>query len=123
MLHVNWDYVSVMDKRTKESKSAATIRRRTHRNSALSSFLNWRQKLTGADQNSRESDDDAVAARQTSEDFLSSSKLIRTIMSSQRTLLLALLAFRILNSLLIQTSFVPDEYWQSTEVAHRMAFG
>ncbi|XP_068060115.1 GPI mannosyltransferase 3-like isoform X2 [Anomalospiza imberbis] len=37
--------------------------------------------------------------------------------------LLALaLALRTLNCFLVQTSFVPDEYWQSLEVAHRMVF-
>ncbi|XP_051484770.1 GPI mannosyltransferase 3 isoform X2 [Apus apus] len=37
--------------------------------------------------------------------------------------LLALsLALRALNCFLVQTSFVPDEYWQSLEVAHRMVF-
>ncbi|XP_051678315.1 GPI mannosyltransferase 3 isoform X1 [Oryctolagus cuniculus] len=32
------------------------------------------------------------------------------------------IALRILNCFLVQTSFVPDEYWQSLEVAHRMVF-
>ncbi|XP_029430898.1 GPI mannosyltransferase 3 [Rhinatrema bivittatum] len=36
--------------------------------------------------------------------------------------LLLSIAFRILNCFLVQTSFVPDEYWQSLEVAHRMIF-
>lgn len=37
--------------------------------------------------------------------------------------LLALtVGLRTLNCFLVQTSFVPDEYWQSLEVAHRMAF-
>ncbi|NXM33164.1 PIGB mannosyltransferase, partial [Oxyruncus cristatus] len=37
--------------------------------------------------------------------------------------LLALaVALRALNCVLVQTSFVPDEYWQSLEVAHRMVF-
>lgn len=31
-------------------------------------------------------------------------------------------AVRVLNCALVRTSFVPDEYWQSLEVAHRMAF-
>lgn len=31
-------------------------------------------------------------------------------------------AFRLINCLLVQTSFVPDEYWQSLEVSHRMVF-
>ena len=35
----------------------------------------------------------------------------------------ALLAFRCVNALLLQTSFVPDEYWQSLEVAHKVVFG
>ncbi|XP_062860533.1 GPI mannosyltransferase 3 [Trichomycterus rosablanca] len=30
--------------------------------------------------------------------------------------------FRLVNCLLVQTSFVPDEYWQSLEVSHRMVF-
>lgn len=33
------------------------------------------------------------------------------------------LLVRCLNVLLCQTAFVPDEYWQSLEVAHRAAFG
>nr|DBA31736.1 TPA: hypothetical protein GDO54_007521 [Pyxicephalus adspersus] len=32
------------------------------------------------------------------------------------------IAFRILNCFMVQTSFVPDEYWQSLEVAHNMTF-
>uniref|UniRef100_A0A8B9DXE9 Mannosyltransferase n=1 Tax=Anser cygnoides TaxID=8845 RepID=A0A8B9DXE9_ANSCY len=32
-------------------------------------------------------------------------------------------AVRVLNCALVRTSFVPDEYWQSLEVAHRMAYG
>ena len=34
-----------------------------------------------------------------------------------------LVAFRIINAVLCQTAFVPDEPWQSLEVAHRMVFG
>ncbi|KAM9409446.1 GPI mannosyltransferase 3 isoform 1-T4 [Pholidichthys leucotaenia] len=30
--------------------------------------------------------------------------------------------FRLINCLLVQSSFVPDEYWQSLEVSHRMVF-
>ena len=43
--------------------------------------------------------------------------------SIPRILILLFLAFRILNSLLIETFHVPDEYWQSIEVAHRAVFG
>lgn len=32
-------------------------------------------------------------------------------------------AARALNCALVRTSFVPDEYWQSLEVAHRVVFG
>lgn len=49
-------------------------------------------------------------------------QVIRLIMSSEQTLFLGLLAFRVINALILQTSFVPDEYWQSIEVAHNMAF-
>lgn len=30
--------------------------------------------------------------------------------------------FRLINCFLVRTSFVPDEYWQSLEVSHRMVF-
>ena len=33
------------------------------------------------------------------------------------------LSFRLSNALLCKTSFVPDEYWQSLEVAHKRTFG
>lgn len=35
----------------------------------------------------------------------------------------AVLVFRLWNALFVRTAFNPDEYWQSTEVAHRMVFG
>ena len=34
-----------------------------------------------------------------------------------------LLSFRLSNALLCKTSFVPDEYWQALEVAHKRTFG
>ncbi|XP_063305143.1 GPI mannosyltransferase 3 isoform X3 [Pelobates fuscus] len=37
-------------------------------------------------------------------------------------LVLFTIAFRVLNCFMVQTSFVPDEYWQSLEVAHNMTF-
>ncbi|XP_043777083.1 GPI mannosyltransferase 3 isoform X4 [Cervus elaphus] len=37
-------------------------------------------------------------------------------------LILFIIALRICNCFLVQTSFVPDEYWQSLEVAHHMVF-
>jgi hypothetical protein len=33
------------------------------------------------------------------------------------------LAFRLMNAMLVQTYFNPDEHWQALEVAHRIAFG
>lgn len=44
-------------------------------------------------------------------------------MSDGWRLPLELLLFRTANALLIRTSFNPDEYWQSIEVAHRLVFG
>ena len=38
-------------------------------------------------------------------------------------MLAVLIGFRIINALVCTTAFVPDEYWQSLEVAHRMTFG
>nr|KAF6486504.1 phosphatidylinositol glycan anchor biosynthesis class B [Rousettus aegyptiacus] len=37
-------------------------------------------------------------------------------------LVLFTIALRLCNCFLVQTSFVPDEYWQSLEVAHHMVF-
>ena len=59
----------------------------------------------------------------TDEGIAASPPLLRLIMSNDWILFLALLSFRSINALMIQTSFVPDEYWQSVEVAHNMAFG
>ncbi|XP_037070567.1 GPI mannosyltransferase 3-like isoform X2 [Pollicipes pollicipes] len=36
---------------------------------------------------------------------------------------LVLLAIRLASVVLTQTSFVPDEYWQSLEIAHKISFG
>ncbi|MCO5564107.1 hypothetical protein L7F22_017763 [Adiantum nelumboides] len=42
---------------------------------------------------------------------------------SESKLLLSCIAFRLLNAIVLQTFFNPDEYWQSVEVAHRIVFG
>ncbi|CDS37232.1 GPI mannosyltransferase 3 [Echinococcus multilocularis] len=39
-----------------------------------------------------------------------------------RLLFLGLIAFRLVNALMIRTTFVPDEVWQLVEVAHRWAY-
>ena len=41
----------------------------------------------------------------------------------ERYLAAGLLLFRIVNTFLTQTFFVPDEFWQGPEVAHRIVFG
>lgn len=45
------------------------------------------------------------------------------LFSSSKRVLAFCLAFRLVNSILIQTYFNPDEYWQSLEVAHHVVFG
>ncbi|XP_014509372.1 GPI mannosyltransferase 3 isoform X1 [Vigna radiata var. radiata] len=42
---------------------------------------------------------------------------------SHKRIFLLCLAFRMVNSVLVQTYFNPDEHWQGPEVAHRVAFG
>ncbi|KAM7541781.1 hypothetical protein Aperf_G00000011294 [Anoplocephala perfoliata] len=43
--------------------------------------------------------------------------------NSSLFILSGLILFRLLNALLIRTTFVPDEVWQSVEVAHHWVFG
>lgn len=45
-----------------------------------------------------------------------------TPLSPKRVFVICL-GFRMLNSLLVQTYFNPDEHWQALEVAHRITFG
>ncbi|KAK6942377.1 GPI mannosyltransferase [Dillenia turbinata] len=42
---------------------------------------------------------------------------------SPRRVFTVCLVFRLVNSLLVQTYFNPDEHWQGPEVAHRLVFG
>ena len=56
-------------------------------------------------------------------DFLQESKEGEGLFRNQRKLLLSLVVFRILNAFVIRTFFVPDEYWQGPEVAHKLVFG
>ncbi|XP_037689823.1 GPI mannosyltransferase 3 isoform X3 [Choloepus didactylus] len=46
----------------------------------------------------------------------------RDLLGENIYLVLFTMALRIFNCFLVQTSFVPDEYWQSLEVAHHMVF-
>ncbi|KAK1549848.1 hypothetical protein Q3G72_008903 [Acer saccharum] len=45
------------------------------------------------------------------------------LFSSDKSIFAACLAFRVVNALLIQTYFNPDEHWQALEVAHHIVFG
>ncbi|KAK9097974.1 hypothetical protein Syun_025019 [Stephania yunnanensis] len=45
------------------------------------------------------------------------------LFSSSRRVFALCLMFRMVNSLLVQTYFNPDEHWQALEVAHRIVFG
>lgn len=40
-----------------------------------------------------------------------------------RAVFLGVLTFRLANACALQTWFVPDEQWQSLEVAHRLVYG
>uniref|UniRef100_A0A914V314 Mannosyltransferase n=1 Tax=Plectus sambesii TaxID=2011161 RepID=A0A914V314_9BILA len=57
--------------------------------------------------------------------MVSVARLILAIvkMWSEHRLLCVAVAFRLFNCLLVQTWFVPDEYFQAVEPAHRLAFG
>lgn len=44
-------------------------------------------------------------------------------LSVERRYFLIFLFVRLFSVWLVQTWFVPDEYWQSLEVAHRLVFG
>lgn len=57
------------------------------------------------------------------EQISSSQPKVEANLHSQQMLLLFLVVFRIFNACLIQTWFVPDEFWQGPEVAHRLVFG
>lgn len=52
-----------------------------------------------------------------------SSILKRSRGVSEVNILLGLIIFRLCNVFLVQTWFVPDEYWQGPEVAHGMVYG
>ncbi|XP_066593990.1 GPI mannosyltransferase 3 [Prorops nasuta] len=43
--------------------------------------------------------------------------------SRKRKIFFVLILWRLLSVVLVQTAHVPDEYWQSLEVAHKLAFG
>ncbi|KAK7488449.1 hypothetical protein BaRGS_00020234 [Batillaria attramentaria] len=102
---------------TKTSKSTAMIRRRRQKPPS-SEFSKARNKTL-----SSSICDEKKEHQQTllCEDIVGS-PTIQKIMSSDKTVFLGLLVIRLVNAMLIQTFFVPDEFWQSLEVAHKMVF-
>lgn len=48
---------------------------------------------------------------------------IQALLTSSREVFILCLVARIINSLLVQTYFNPDEHWQALEVAHHITFG
>ncbi|XP_061347460.1 mannosyltransferase APTG1 isoform X2 [Gastrolobium bilobum] len=68
-------------------------------------------------------DNDADKYRVQTSNFPKSDSEHLSFWSSQKRVFGFCLAFRILNSLLVQSYFNPDEHWQGPEVAHRIAFG
>ena len=108
--------VSIMN--IKESKSAATIRRKRPQMGPSNAVLQRHKSLDDHFDPSAEDpeyyDTELVEG---------GPPLLRLLLSNDWILFLGLLSFRTINALMIQTSYVPDEYWQSLEVAHNMAFG
>lgn len=113
-----------MDKRVKESKSAATIRRRTNHGVPFGNFFSFKQKTPIVDPFESDGQEDVISEPNGDDSSLIvGPKILHSIMSSQKKLFWSLMALRMLNALVMQTSYVPDEYWQSMEVAHNMVFG
>lgn len=108
---------------TKDAKGAATIRRRKHKYKAsdLEKFKNSRPSFPTQLEEIHEFNEDEEGYL--FDDEVLGPSIVKKVMSSEKTLILSLISLRIVNSLLVQTSFVPDEFWQSIEVAHNMVFG
>ena len=104
---------------TKSSKSTATIRRR--KNKSVADFLFKMRRAhpckSAQSRPQEETEGDVFFYKE-----VLGSSAIEKIMSSDKTIFLGLLVIRLVNAMLIQTYFVPDEYWQSVEVAHKMVF-
>ncbi|XP_012947012.1 GPI mannosyltransferase 3 [Aplysia californica] len=109
---------------TKESKTMSTIRRRKGKQVAIAL-----QKIREENPKPVVASEAEIAAAEVEDhcymfdDKVLGPIVLRRLMSNSRSLFLALIVIRCANALLIQTQFVPDEYWQSLEVAHKMVFG
>ncbi|KAL8616018.1 hypothetical protein ACOMHN_014980 [Nucella lapillus] len=105
---------------TKSSKSTAMIRRRKNKPTYESlSRMRKHQPVSTTESGGGNSQtvDDAFFHKE-----VLRSSVIAKVMSSEKTIFLGLVVIRLVNALLMQTSFVPDEFWQSMEVAHNMVF-
>lgn len=102
----------------KENKGSNTIRRRKNK-PTLEEISKAREKCPSTPPVASSSEDEG--SYMFNDEVLGPSPL-KQIMSSDQQLFLGLFAFRTVNALLVQTFFVPDEFWQSQEVAHKMVF-
>ena len=104
---------------TKNNKSAATIRRRKNKPTAdiLHKFRKSQLNRTVPVSIDEEKEEEVFFYKE-----VLCSSVVEKLMSSDKTIFLGLLVIRLVNAMLIQTSFVPDEFWQSVEVAHKMVF-
>lgn len=106
----------------KEGKGAATIRRRKlkHSQDALNR-VKHSCPMSPIPSDEEQEVDEEEEGYIFQEEILGP-LIVKKLMANEKTILLGLIALRICNSLLIQTYFVPDEYWQSLEVAHKIVF-
>lgn len=110
---------------TKDGKGTATIRRRKtkHGPEELDQARNINRNNASNIQEDEHSYKKEEEEGYLFDDEILGPSIIKTIMSSEHKLFSGLIALRVVNALFIQTSYVPDEYWQSLEVSHNMAFG
>ncbi|XP_069127470.1 GPI mannosyltransferase 3-like [Argopecten irradians] len=106
----------------KEGKGAATIRRRK-----LKHNQDARDRVKSSCPMSPIHSDDEQEIDEEEEGYLFQEEvlgplIVKKLMATEKTILLGLIALRVCNALMIQTYFVPDEYWQSLEVAHKIVF-
>ncbi|XP_033737188.1 GPI mannosyltransferase 3-like [Pecten maximus] len=106
----------------KEGKGAATIRRRKLKHSQ-----DARDRVKSSRPMSPIQSDDEQEIDEDEEGYLFQEEvlgplIVKKLMATEKTIFLGLIALRVCNALMIQTYFVPDEYWQSLEVAHKIVF-
>ncbi|KAL3614020.1 Mannosyltransferase aptg1 [Castilleja foliolosa] len=71
----------------------------------------------------RNSEIESETADDSNNKFISKNPRIKNSPPALHRIFIFCLITRIINSLLVQTYFNPDEYWQGPEVAHHIAFG